>query len=335
MDFSTLANAVWLSPLDDPKRRLPHIQIYREVARPGLRRKVCAKRVGGFEFMAKRNGAGSSLGVRLLTGVTVLVTAIAWLVQEGRWHVITEALDSVGIHVNPNPKLDAPLELPGITIKPISSHKDEQQKPEATAPSSAPTHSTAGGVLFEVDVQTVQGLLQDLEVADLEQANIPTYDRQLFPHWVDVDGNKCDTRNDVLARDLDKPKIDTDKCTVLAGFLTDPYTGKEIYFTRGVETSGAVQIDHVVSLSDAWRSGAFDGWSEADRRKFANDPRNLLAVDGTINSSKRDLDVTAWVPPNTDFHCEFAAIQIGVKYEYGLSVTSKEQARLSQLLQTC
>ena len=163
------------------------------------------------------------------------------------------------------------------------------------------------------------------------------YDRTLFGSgWVDADRNGCDTRNDMLARDLvvQTFKAGTNDCVVLAGTLADPYSPKSITFTRGTETSNAVQIDHVVALSDAWQKGA-QAWGGARRVAFANDPMNLLAVDGPLNMQKGDGDTATWLPPNTAYRCRYVARQVGVKYTYGLSVTGAERDAMVSVLSTC
>jgi hypothetical protein len=152
--------------------------------------------------------------------------------------------------------------------------------------------------------------------------------------WADVDHNGCDTRNDILHRDLTQVVYRTGTCIVLSGVLHDPYTGKTINFRRGVKTSPAVQIDHVVALSDAWQKGAF-AWTISKRTAFANDPVELLAVDGPINGQKSDSDAASWLPPNRAFRCSFVARQIAVKSKYGVWVTSAEQAAFSRILASC
>lgn len=112
--------------------------------------------------------------------------------------------------------------------------------------------------------------------------------------WKDTDHNGCDTRNDILRRDLVSIVAETRGrgCKILSGILNDPYTGKLIEFKRGNDTSSAVQIDHVVALSDAWQKGA-RGIGESKRLEFANDPENLLAVDGPANQQKSDSDAAS------------------------------------------
>jgi hypothetical protein len=163
------------------------------------------------------------------------------------------------------------------------------------------------------------------------------YDRALFGQaWADVDRNGCDTRNDVLRRDLRAftLKAGTNGCVVLRGTLHDPYTGRSIAFVRGPGTSTLVQIDHVVALGDAWQKGA-QRWTPARRTDFANDPLNLLAVDGPTNQRKGDGDAATWLPPLRSSRCAYVARQIAVKGRYGLSVTAAERAAMLRVLQTC
>ena len=154
--------------------------------------------------------------------------------------------------------------------------------------------------------------------------------------WKDVDHNGCDTRNDILNRDLTSIiyKVSSHDCVVLSGILMDPYSGQRIYFLRGMATSAEVQIDHVVSLSNAWQTGAFKLTAEK-RAVFANDPLNLLAVKGRLNSQKGDGDAATWLPPRKSYRCAFVARQVAVKYKYGLWLTAPEKAAILRLLQLC
>ena len=145
---------------------------------------------------------------------------------------------------------------------------------------------------------------------------------------------KCDTRQRILARDLTDIKYGTDGCTVLTGTLNDPYTGKIIAFTRGVSTSGAVQIDHVVALSNAWQTGAQD-LDKTTRTKLANDDLELIAVDGPANMQKSDSDAAGWLPSNKPFRCEYVARQIAVKIKYTLWVTAQEHDAMASVLKSC
>ncbi|MEN9753339.1 MAG: hypothetical protein RL670_1030 [Actinomycetota bacterium] len=158
------------------------------------------------------------------------------------------------------------------------------------------------------------------------------YSRDLFSNgWGRVGG--CDTRNFILARDLQKVTYSTG-CTVNTGVLHDPYTGKTIHFQRGVGTSLAVQIDHVVALSDAWQKGAQKLTSNA-RYSLYNDPLNLLAVDGPTNQAKSDSDAASWLPPSKSFRCAYVSRQIAVKQKYHLWVTAAEKSAMSAVLSKC
>ena len=162
------------------------------------------------------------------------------------------------------------------------------------------------------------------------------YHRTLFgPAWLDTDRNGCDTRNDVLRRDLadDVIKAGTHGCILLSGTLADPYTGKTILFVRGQDTSNAVQIDHVVALADAWQKGA-QQWTAARRGSLANDSLNLLAVDGPTNQRKGDGDAATWLPVRSD-RCAYAARIVAVKAAYALWVTAAEHDALAGILATC
>ena len=163
------------------------------------------------------------------------------------------------------------------------------------------------------------------------------YDRDQFGQaWYDADRNGCDTRNDILRRDFKDftLKAGTNGCLVLSGTLTDPYTADTIEFVRGTGTSSAVQIDHVVPLSDAWQKGA-QQLSRSTPLAFANDPLNLLAVDGPTNAAKGDGDAATWLPPTKSYRCAYVARQVAVKTEYGLWVTSAERDANVRVLRTC
>ncbi|WP_245899406.1 HNH endonuclease family protein [Nonomuraea indica] len=163
------------------------------------------------------------------------------------------------------------------------------------------------------------------------------FDRDKFgPAWADVDRNGCDTRNDVLKRDLrdEKFRPGTHDCVVVSGVLDDPYSGKTITFRRGQDTSSEVQIDHLVPLSDAWQKGA-QQWTSAKRKEFANDPLNLLAVDGPLNGQKSDSDAATWLPPRRAYRCAYVARQIDVKARYDLWVTSAEKDAMDRVLDSC
>ena len=154
--------------------------------------------------------------------------------------------------------------------------------------------------------------------------------RGLGRPWFDTDHNGCDTRNDILRRDLHDRKMQT-ACKVLAGTLApDPYTGTSIQFTFG---ASKVDIDHFVALSDAWQTGAAT-WPAGKRLAFANDPLNLLAVSASANRSKGDKDAANWLPRES-YWCIYVANQVAVKRKYGLWVTAAEREAMSRVLAAC
>ena len=154
--------------------------------------------------------------------------------------------------------------------------------------------------------------------------------------WADVDRNGCDTRNDILKRDLSGEifKEKTRECVVLSGTLRDPYSGETIDFVRGNVSSMEVQIDHVVALSNAWQTGAFK-LALKERTAFANDPLNLLAVKGRLNSQKGDGDAATWLPPLKSYRCDYVARQIAVKLKYKLWFTAPEKEAMIRILKNC
>lgn len=154
--------------------------------------------------------------------------------------------------------------------------------------------------------------------------------------WADEDHDGCSTREEILRRDLvGTSRRRVGRCAVVAaGTLADPYSGKRLAFTRGEGTSATVQIDHVVALDDAWQTGA-QQLTPARREAFANDPLNLLAVDGRVNQSKGASDAASWLPPNKAFRCAYVARQVAVKVRYGLWVTAAERAAVARVLGTC
>ena len=156
------------------------------------------------------------------------------------------------------------------------------------------------------------------------------YERSMFGDgWDSLNG--CTTRNIILYRDLKDPVLD-DNCKVVAGTLVDPYGGEIILFTR--EKSDAVQIDHVVALSDAWQKGA-QALTQSQREQLANDPLELLAVSGAQNQAKSDSDAASWLPKNKLFRCEYVARQIAVKKKYTLWVTQAEKDAMKAVLADC
>lgn len=181
--------------------------------------------------------------------------------------------------------------------------------------------------------------LQVLDSLDVKPAaSMDGYSRQQFGMpWTDDNDapgghNHCDTRDDILRRDL--TDVVRRGCKVISGLLISPYTGEPVQFIRGVKTSSAVQIDHIVPLADAWRTGA-QNLSPSMRVDLANDPENLVAVDGPSNDKKSDKDASEWLPPNPGFHCEYVQRQIDIKARYRLWTVPAEHDALARELTHC
>ena len=159
------------------------------------------------------------------------------------------------------------------------------------------------------------------------------YSRSAFSSgWGEI--ATCDVRNYILSRDLIDIVLVPNTCKVAKGTLVDPYTASTILFLRGPDTSDDIQIDHVVSLSDAWQKGA-QLLSPAERYSLANDPLNLLAVQGDANQAKGDGDAATWLPTNKSYRCSYVARQIAVKVKYALWVTHAEYDAMANILRTC
>ena len=203
----------------------------------------------------------------------------------------------------------------------------------------------AGEVAARADVPTVApgtDVLAGIAVVPM-RAHRYDYHRTAFGDaWTDdndapMGHNGCDTRDDILNRDLvDKTYVSIKKCpdAVATGTLHDPYTNATIAFQRGAKVGEAVQIDHIVPLAYAWDMGA-SGWPDAERLRFANDPANLLAVEGQANQDKGDLPPGRWMPPNKAFACQYAMQFIVVLRGYALPVDQQSTDVLRQAAATC
>lgn len=198
--------------------------------------------------------------------------------------------------------------------------------PPASSPTTVPASAAPAGSI------DARALLATLPVKG--KAPKTGYDRvgDFGPAW-DLPGQPCSTRDLILARDLTDIVRDG-PCKVTSGTLHDPYTGKTISFRRGVATSAEVQIDHRVPLANAWQTGAQQLTFE-QRRQFANDPLNLVAVDGPTNAKKSDGDAATWLPPVKPYRCEYVAAQVAVKARYHLWVAPAEHDAIDRILAGC
>ena len=221
-----------------------------------------------------------------------------------------------------------------VALTALRSADDEVKAPTAPAAAqAAPSASEVAAAPTETATpRSALALLAALPVKG--RAANTGYDRSAYgPAWADVDRDGCDTRNDVLARDLAGVTFrGTRRCVVLTGRLVDPYTRNAVVFTKA--NAQVIEIDHVVSLSNAWQTGA-SAWPAAKRLAFANDPLNLLAVSREANRAKSDGDAATWLPPAKAYRCAFVARQTAVKAKYGLWVTAAERDAIARVLGTC
>ena len=216
------------------------------------------------------------------------------------------------------------------------SVSDAPTDPVASQSTASPIPAAAGSATdmaraLQARSGQTRAVLDTLPVKG--RAPMTGYSREEFgPDWSDVNRNGCDTRNDILTRDLSDTEIVN--CVVLRGVLSDPYSGETAQFTRGPVSSMDVQIDHVVALANAWQTGAFK-WSQEKREGCGRDPRRLLAVRGDLNLQKGDGDAATWLPPSKSFRCEYVERQIEVKAAYELWVTEPEKAAMLRVMATC
>lgn len=155
------------------------------------------------------------------------------------------------------------------------------------------------------------------------------YRRELFKHWVDADGDRCNTREEVLiSESLGQAQVDPFGCKVLAGDWISPYDNQRI------EDPANLDIDHVVPLKEAWDSGART-WSSSRRQSFANDlsdPRSLIAVTASSNRSKGDKDPSNWLPPSREYLCTYLSDWVAIKARWALSMDQSEFGRIRKIL---
>jgi Protein of unknown function (DUF1524) len=193
--------------------------------------------------------------------------------------------------------------------------------------------STASGAPTPPTAPRAREMLQEIDVAPA--GSMAGYSREAFPHWA-ADGTEfgweesegsCDVRDDALIRDGSGVEVDED-CSLTAGEWLDPFTGATL------TDPGDVDIDHLVPLANAWRSGAGE-WDGEQRETYANDPVVLLSVDDAANQTKGDKGPEAWLPPNADYRCEYARRWIWIKHEWNLTVNEQERTTLQDLLEGC
>lgn len=206
-------------------------------------------------------------------------------------------------------------------------------EPGSTAPASAPPAPTTTTIMApsSAPVPLPAELLDRITVAP--EANADSYDRDLFGgDWIDADHDGCDTRAEVLIAESTTPaQVDPIGCNVLAGHWISLYDG------HGTSDPADLEIDHVVALAEAWRSGAAR-WDPQRRITYANDleePRTLIAVTAATNRAKSDRDPSSWQPPSDAAWCDFATSWITVKVRWGLTADQAETEALRNMLTRC
>ena len=219
-----------------------------------------------------------------------------------------------------------------LTALYIIGQKESNENGRGGTGTGSPSAVTEEGVVTGGSDPDIFPKKIDLNV-EVDGNGKPIYNRvkNFGEAWLDVDKNGCDTRNDILGRDLTEVTIKkkgTSSCpnaTVQRGTLNDPYTGEKLLFERGAgkQRDGGIQIDHIVPLKNAFDRGAY-GWSQEARENFANDPKNLVATKSELNQSKKAKGITEWLPPNETYQCEYATKYISVLENYGLLVTGDE-----------
>ena len=227
------------------------------------------------------------------------------------------------------------LALAAIQASEATPEEQADPRPRPTA-SFSPLPSAEPSDPADPSTPDAVAVLAELDTVPVAAHRADGYDRDDFGSaWADVDDNGCDTRNDILRRDLTEAVFKSgSSCVIVSGELDDPYTATVIAFVRGPGTSDDVQIDHIVPLSWAWGYGAAD-WTDGQRRAFANDPSNLRAVEGHANMSKGDSGPGEWLPDNTAFRCAYVASFVDVVVEYRLAIPAADRTAIRSVLADC
>lgn len=229
---------------------------------------------------------------------------------------------------------------------------------QPSTPTQAPQNSQGEPQAPSLDKEALTGSLEALSGLPARQGSGSStpYDRDKhFGSWVDHNNSGCNAAEDTYQRYVQNATT-VEKCRVGAGTIADPYTGKTITFDGSPKNSGT-NVEHIVSLSDAWHNGA-DKWTQAKRVAIANDPDNLVIIDSSVNQSKSDRNAAEWnvngvLSENcrqgysescgglshkaltTEGACFMVQHQIAIKAKYGLSVTAGEKAAMQNTLKRC
>ena len=308
--------------------------------------------------MAGKGGKGGPWR-EFLDGMVVwllVCVCIVVLVSSGAWNVISDKV-GIGHAASTSDLTKAPDEAQrradakSITdlLAGLTGHKDTTPKTDAKSDAGAKTDTKAATGSWGSDPAVWQAGLDATNTIATAKARPGGYDRErYFGGWASNGCGSATTRDTILARDL-KGAVENPRCQVTSGTLTDTYTGRTIQFRRGRNTSSAVQIDHVVSLLDAWESGARD-WDQTKRVRYANSTDVLLASDGPANMAKGsglDVNGTAlyrsqnsgapdvWMPDNKAYRCDYMAKRATIKSKWGLTMTPREKQQTVSVLSQC
>lgn len=305
---------------------------------------MAGRRKGGSPFKTLLEGIVTAF----LIGIMLVILAVT-----PAWNAIVDAT-GIGHHVDVSSLFRKdPVRPDGseMILKPgqsggqtdsTTTQLNRQPDKTTTQPNNQTTTQPAGHDYWQAGLDATNAIT----TAKARQGG---YDRERqFGGWAPNGCGSATTRDTILERDMTDVKKNA-KCQVVSGTLTDPYTGRTIYFTRGPKTSAAVQIDHVVALQDAWASGARD-WTQEKRVEYANSPDVLLASDGPANMAKGnglDFNGTSrwltqktgapdvWMPDNTAYRCDYMAKRAQIKAQWGLTMTAREKQQTVSVLASC
>ena len=269
---------------------------------------------------AQKRGDKDPAGWMPSTGANTCTYLSNWVAVKTKWGLAMDQREFIAVKTAFMQRCSAPTTT--SSVAPTTS--------SINTTTSVSTTTTTSTTAKPVVVGSALALLQTVRVENEYQVG---YDRALFDHWRDIDGDGCDSRDQVLKRDsISLPQVDPVNCNVVAGDWISPYDGAKW------SDPSDIDIDHVVALKEAWDSGAW-AWSAAQRKAFANDTsdsRTLLAVTDSVNQSKSDKDPSNWLPPLQSYTCTYLGNWIAVKVRWSLSMDSSEYGRIKNLLQsTC
>ncbi|MEY4408974.1 MAG: hypothetical protein RLZZ138_225 [Actinomycetota bacterium] len=221
-----------------------------------------------------------------------------------------------------------------IETLPTTTPSAATEAPAETS-AAAPTPSTEAAevktTLSQVAEPNQDNVLEELLASLQITAEYPFgYDRNLFRHWIDADSDGCNTRREVLiVESISDPQVG-ESCAVYGTWLSR-------FDNRQITDAAELDIDHLVPLAEAWRSGAYR-WSADTRKRFANDlgfAGTLIAVTASSNRSKSDKDPASWLPSNDSYLCQYGYDWLAVKYRWSLTIDSDEALALAKLVPSC